>query len=41
MKIEVKSALLVIDIQQEDCVEMNDSNMDLEILLKGLHKKIL
>lgn len=28
MKIEEKSALLVIDIQQEDCVEMNESNMD-------------
>ena len=28
MKIEEKSALLVIDIQQEDFVEMNESNMD-------------
>lgn len=28
MKIEEKSALLVIDIQQENFVEMNESNMD-------------
>jgi len=28
MKIEKNSALLVIDIQQEDFVEMNESNMD-------------
>lgn len=28
MKIEEKSALLVIDIQQEDFVKMNESNMD-------------
>ncbi len=28
MKIEEKSALLVIDIQQEDFVDMNESNMD-------------
>ncbi len=28
MKIEEESALLVIDIQQEDFVEMNESNMD-------------
>lgn len=28
MKIEEKSALLVIDIQQEDFVEMNESNLD-------------
>ncbi|EET60817.1 isochorismatase family protein [Marvinbryantia formatexigens DSM 14469] len=28
MKIEERSALLVIDIQQEDFMEMNESNMD-------------
>lgn len=28
MKIEERSALLVIDIQQEDCQEMNESNMN-------------
>ncbi len=28
MKVEEKSALLVIDIQQEDFVKMNESNMD-------------
>ena len=28
MKIEEKCALLVIDIQQEDFVKMNESNMD-------------
>ena len=28
MKVEEKSTLLVIDIQQEDFVEMNESNMD-------------
>lgn len=28
MKIEERSALLVIDIQQEDCMAMNESNMN-------------